>query len=145
MPWRPLTSPADFEALREYGRQVRDDGIARMPQLLKQFADRAEAAGATVLWAKDARRATEFIVNIARQHQVRRAVKSKSMASEEIFLNDALAHAGVQVTETDLGEFIIQLGGEKPSHIIAPAMHKTRSRPSRGCSKKSVDGGHGGR
>ena len=130
---------ADFEALREYGRQVRDDGIARMPRLLKQFADRAEAAGATVLWAKDARRATEFIVNIARQHQVRRAVKSKSMASEEIFLNDALAHAGVQVTETDLGEFIIQLGGEKPSHIIAPAMHKTRSAVAR-LLEKSVDG-----
>lgn len=117
----------DFEALRESGRRIADEAIRDMPELLEQFAANAEAAGATVLWAKDAARARQFIVDIAKRHEVKMAVKSKSMASEEIFLNDALAAAGVEPVETDLGEFIIQLEGEMPSHILMPAMHKTRA------------------
>ena len=118
---------ADFEALREYGKQVRDHAIAEMPQLLEQFTAAAEAAGTQVLWAKDTASAQALITQIAVRHQVKLAVKSKSMASEEIELNAALADAGVEVVETDLGEFIIQLADEKPSHIIAPAVHKTRA------------------
>lgn len=117
---------ADFEALRERGRQIRDRAIRDMPELLEQFAANAAAAGTTVLWAKDAAAANRMMTDIAKKHGVKMAVKSKSMATEEIFLNDALAAAGVEAVETDLGEFIIQLSGERPSHIIAPAMHKTR-------------------
>ena len=121
---------ADFQALRDYGKAVRDEGIAHMPQLLRQFSDNAAKHGATVLWAKDAARANEMIAQIAAKHQVKLAVKSKSMATEETHLNRALADAGVEVVETDLGEFIIQLGGETPSHIIAPSVHKTRAEVS---------------
>lgn len=122
---------AEFEALRDYGRQVRNEAIAAMPTLLQQFCEQAERAGTTVLWAKDGERACELIGEIARRHEVKMAVKSKSMASEEIDLNDALSAAGVEVVETDLGEFIIQLAGERPSHIVAPAVHKTRAEVSR--------------
>ncbi|MGI9296512.1 MAG: lactate utilization protein B [Gammaproteobacteria bacterium] len=116
----------DFERLRERGRQIRDETVRRMPALLREFERNAEAAGAKVLWAKNAASARRLIAGIARRHGVRIAVKSKSMASEEIQLNDALQNAGVEAVETDLGEFIVQLGGETPSHIIAPAMHKRR-------------------
>lgn len=115
-----------FESLREYGKAVRDFGIAHMPALLEQFSDNAERAGATVLWAADAQKANAIISKIARRHGVQRVIKSKSMVSEEIFLNDHLQQNNIQVTETDLGEFIIQMADEKPSHIIAPAMHKSR-------------------
>ncbi len=121
---------ADFEALREYGKQVRDQTVTDMPALLQQFSDNASAAGTTVLWARDSARATEFISAIAQHHAVKSAVKSKSMASEEIALNDTLQAAGVEVVETDLGEFIIQLAGEPPSHIIGPAVHKSRAEVS---------------
>ncbi|MCH9757653.1 MAG: lactate utilization protein [Proteobacteria bacterium] len=121
---------ADFEALREYGKQVRDQTIADMPALLQQFSDNATAAGTTVLWARNSARAAEFIATIARHHAVKSAVKSKSMATEEIALNATLQAAGVEVVETDLGEFIIQLAGESPSHIIAPAVHKSRAEVS---------------
>ena len=116
----------DFAALRERGRQIRDESVRRMPELLQEFERNAEAAGAKVLWAKDADSAQRIIADVARRHNVRTVVKSKSMASEEIFLNDMLQKTGVESVETDLGEFIIQLAGEKPSHIIAPAMHKRR-------------------
>lgn len=121
---------ADFESLRQYAKEVRDAGIAQMPALLQQFSERAAAHGTTVLWAKDADRACALIREIAARHQVKLAVKSKSMASEEVHLNSALAEDGVEVVETDLGEFIIQLSGETPSHIIAPAVHKTRAQVS---------------
>ena len=117
----------DFESLRQRGKEIRDAGIRQMPVLLRQFEDNAQRAGANVLWAKDAASARRLIIDIARRHQVKTIVKSKSMTSEEIKLNDALNQAGVEVTETDLGEFIIQLNNETPSHIIAPAMHKRRA------------------
>ena len=116
----------DFEALRERGRQIREESVRRMPELLRQFEKNAEAAGAKVLWAKNGEAAQKLIVQIARRHNVKTAIKSKSMASEEIALNGALEAAGVETTETDLGEFIAQLKGEAPSHIIAPVMHLRR-------------------
>ena len=121
----------DFEALRAEGKATRDDAIARMPELLETFSARAEAHGSHVLWAADAARACEFIVHIARQHNATTAIKSKSMVSEEIFLNDALTAAGIAPVETDLGEFILQLQDEKPVHLVAPAMHKTRASVAR--------------
>lgn len=116
----------DFEALRERGMQIRTESVRRMPELLLEFERNAQAAGAEVLWAKDAAAAREIIVALARKHDVNTVVKSKSMASEEIFLNRALQDAGIEAVESDLGEFIIQLANETPSHIIAPAMHKRK-------------------
>lgn len=119
-----------FEALREYGRGVRAHAVAHMPALLREFADNAAAAGTRVLWAKDGAEARRLVAEIAARHEVRAVVKSKSMVSEEVGLNAALEAVGAAVTETDLGEFIIQLAGERPSHIIAPAVHKSRAEVS---------------
>lgn len=117
----------DFESLRERGRRIRDQSIFDMPALLQAFEKNATAAGAHVLWAADDASARRIITDIARRHNAKTAVKSKSMASEEIRLNAALSAAGIEAIESDLGEFIVQLAKEPPSHIIAPAMHKTRA------------------
>ena len=85
-----------------------------------------QANGITVLWALDAAEARQHILDIARRHQVRRIVKSKSMATEEIGLNDVLETNNIETVETDLGEYIIQLNHEAPSHIVAPVIHKTK-------------------
>src|SRR5439155_3956688 len=85
-----------------------------------------EACGGHVHFAATAEEARAIVLDIGRRTGARLAVKSKSMATEEIELNEALAHAGITPVETDLGEYIIQMAGEKPSHIIAPAIHKTK-------------------
>jgi L-lactate dehydrogenase complex protein LldF len=120
---------ADFgrwEEWRERGRQIRAHTIAHLDYYLKQFANRVRAAGGHVYFAADATEAAAEIVRIAVDKQARTVVKSKSMVTEEIHLNHHLQQAGVEVVETDLGEYIIQLAGEAPSHIIIPAIHKTR-------------------
>jgi L-lactate dehydrogenase complex protein LldF len=93
---------------------------------LEQFVVNAERCGAQVHWARDAEEANQIVCRLARERGARRVVKSKSMVTEEIHLNDALQAETVEVIETDLGEYIIQLAGEAPSHIIAPAIHKTK-------------------
>ncbi|MBE8159039.1 MAG: lactate utilization protein [Betaproteobacteria bacterium] len=122
-----LECGGDFAALRERGRQIREESVARMPELLREFEKNAAAAGTKVLWAKDAAAAQKLFVQIARRHGVKTAIKSKSMAGEEIALNGALEAAGVETTETDLGEFIARQKGDAPSHIIAPVMHLRRA------------------
>src|SRR5205823_8274149 len=92
--------------------------------------------GGQVHFADTAEDARRIIVEIARKADCKRAVKSKSMTSEEIHLNSALETAGVEVTETDFGEFIIQLAGERPSHLVAPAVHHTRESIARILSKE---------
>ena len=116
----------NFEALRDLGRDIRDESIAQMPELLERFEAKATAAGTTVLWAEDAAAARQIFAEIVSRHNLKIAVKSKSMASEEVGLNAALSAAGCEPVETDLGEYIIQLAGEPPSHIIAPVMHKRK-------------------
>ena len=116
----------DFESLRDIGRDIRNQSVAQMPELLERFETQATAAGATVLWAEDAAAAREIFARIVSRHNLKRAIKSKSMVSEEIGLNAALAAAGCEPVETDLGEYIIQLANEPPSHIIAPVIHKRR-------------------
>ena len=128
----------DFEQLREWGKQRREEAVCRMPELLREFEHNARAAGATVLWAKDAAAARRLITEIVHRHDAKLAVKSKSMASEEISLNNALLAAGVEAVETDLGEFIVQQSGETPSHIIAPAMHKSRQQAAEIIKKTSA-------
>ncbi len=116
---------ADFEALRSAGEQVRRRVVENLDVWLELFEREAQARGATVLWAKDGGEICRHVLDIAKRHGVRKAIKSKSMLSEEADLNAALSAAGVQPVETDLGEYILQIAGnEAPSHIIAPVMHK---------------------
>src|SRR5699024_5725037 len=99
---------------------------AHLDDYLEQFAAAATAAGATVHWAADAEEACAIGVAIARQHQVDEVVKVKSMATQEIELNEALEAAGIAAWETDLAELIVQLGGDTPSHFLVPAIHRNR-------------------
>ena len=115
----------DFEMLRSTGKNIRNRNLADLDVWLDIFEERATATGAEVLWARDGAEVSKLVVDIARRHGVSKAVKSKSMLSEEAQLNEALAAAGIRPVETDLGEYIVQLAGETPSHIIAPAVHKT--------------------
>jgi len=117
----------DFEALRDEGQQVRDRVLNNLDVWLETFEDKAEARGAEVLYARDGDEICRLVVDIARRHGVTKAVKSKSMLSEEAGLNAALSAAGIEPIETDLGEYIQQIDdNEPPSHILAPAFHKSR-------------------
>ncbi len=116
----------DGEAARDHARQLRAHTIANLGTYLDQFVAAASAAGVHVHFAEDAPAATRLVVDIAARNDVRRVVKGKSMVSEEIELNGALEQAGMRVVETDLGEYVIQLDGDVPSHIIAPIIHKTK-------------------
>lgn len=113
-----------WDEWRERGRQIRLHTIAHLDYYLSAFADNARANGAVVHFADDAAEAARIALDIA--GPAKTAVKSKSMVTEEIGLNEAFAEAGVEAVETDLGEYIIQLAGELPSHIIIPAIHKNR-------------------
>ncbi len=117
----------DWEGARDRARAIKDETLLHLDDYLTQFSENAERAGAHVHWARDGVQACAIIAAIAEQLGARTVVKSKSMVSEEIHLNAALAEHGVECVETDLGEFIIQLAGETPSHIVVPAIHKTRS------------------
>ncbi len=116
----------EFQRLQTRCRQIREDALGRLPELLEQLESRCMANGIQVHWAADAQEACQVIQGIIQGHQGKRVVKGKSMASEEIGLNHALEAMGIECIETDMGEFIVQLAGETPSHIIMPAIHKTR-------------------
>lgn len=117
----------NWEAWRDRGRQVREHTIAHLDFYLDQFTRQAEAKGTRVHFAEDAGEAVRIFLKIVRDRNAKRVAKSKSMVSEEIRLNQHLEAAGVECVETDLGEWIIQLAGETPSHLIIPAIHKTRA------------------
>jgi L-lactate dehydrogenase complex protein LldF len=116
----------NWEDLRNQARAIKDEVLLHLDHYLEEFVRNAESRGATVHWARDAAEANSIICGLATERAARIIVKSKSMTTEETHLNDALEAAGMQVVETDLGEYIIQLANEPPSHIIAPAIHKTR-------------------
>ncbi|MCK6473643.1 MAG: LutB/LldF family L-lactate oxidation iron-sulfur protein [Planctomycetes bacterium] len=116
----------DFEALRERGRAIKQEALDRLPDLLQEFEDNVISSGGQVHWARDAEEAQQIIVRIARNAGVKTIVKSKSMTTEEIGLNPVLEREGFVPVETDLGEYILQLDDDYPSHIIAPAVHKTK-------------------
>jgi L-lactate dehydrogenase complex protein LldF len=116
----------DGDALRDHARRLRAHTLRRLDHYLAQFAASVEARGGTVHWAETAAEACRHVVDIARREGCTLAVKSKSMVSEEVALNHALEAAGVRVVETDLGEWIIQLAADRPSHIIAPIIHRSR-------------------
>lgn len=121
-----LSSLPGVEDVRHEARRSRLAGLRRMDELLLGFEDRAQARGITVHWAATGEDAIRIVTDIAQAAGCRRAVKSKSMATEEIELNQGLVAAGVQVRETDLGEYIVQLAQDRPSHIILPIVHLKR-------------------
>lgn len=112
--------------LRQKAHKIREFSINHLDILLTTLAQKIRNRGGKVFFAKDAAAATAYCLKIAQENQVRMVVKGKSMVTEEIGLNQSLEVSGIEVNETDLGEYIIQLAGEAPSHIIAPAIHKTR-------------------
>jgi L-lactate dehydrogenase complex protein LldF len=116
----------DYEGLRELGREIRARTMADLDGFLGTLTAAFADNGIQVHYADDAAQAREHVVRICREADARRVVKVKSMATEEIALNPALEAAGLAVTETDLGEYVVQLDGDRPSHIIAPIIHKTR-------------------
>ncbi|MGC9966859.1 MAG: L-lactate dehydrogenase (quinone) large subunit LdhH [Syntrophobacteraceae bacterium] len=116
----------DFDAMAREIAKAKDESISNLEKLLEEFTLRARKAGVTVHLAHTAFEADSIISSIAKENGVRRIVKSKSMTAEETFLNDHLEREGFEVTETDLGEWIIQLRGEGPSHMVMPAIHLCR-------------------
>ena len=115
-----------MDHMRDTARAIRLHTLSMLDLYLDRFAESLEATGGTINWAVDGAEANEIVTQIARDAGSTKAVKSKSMVTEEIHLNRALEAAGVEVVETDLGEFIVQLSGDTPSHINAPVLHKTR-------------------
>lgn len=117
----------DLEAMRTAGEAIRAHTIANLDRYLRDWSDRAKARGTAVFFAADAAEAIAHIRDLIRGKGARQVVKGKSMASEEIGLNHALEADAVEVTETDLGEYIQQIAEEPPAHIIAPAIHRSRT------------------
>jgi L-lactate dehydrogenase complex protein LldF len=120
----------NFPAIRDAAAAIRERALADLDVYLERFERMAAAAGTVVHWAETTADVNRIVCELAAHYGVRKAVKSKSMVSEECALNDALEAAGVEVVETDLGEYILQLAKEPPSHIVAPVVHKTRGEVS---------------
>ena len=117
----------DWEPLREAGRAIQERVLRHLGAYLEQFEAAVTQAGGHVHWAADAAEANRIIAEIAHKHGTKQVVKVKSLTTDEIGLNEALAHEGIEAIETDLAELIIQLAGERSSHILVPAIHKNRS------------------
>ena len=116
----------EHQELREHARRIKKHTLDNLDYYLERVETRVREHGGDVIWCRDAESAVEAIGRIADENDVQTVVKSKSMATEEIHLNKALEKNGVEVVETDLGEYIIQLAGDRPYHIVAPALHMTR-------------------
>ena len=116
----------DWQGARDLAARTKFEAISHLDAHLEQFASLIEARGTVVHWAGNAQQARDIILGILREKNARLIVKSKTMTSEEIHLNEALESAGYEVVESDLGEFIVQLRGEPPYHLVFPAMHLTR-------------------
>jgi L-lactate dehydrogenase complex protein LldF len=117
----------DWEALRDAGSAIKADTMARLPDLLEELERNVVARGGVVHWARDANEANEIITDIVRACGSTEVVKVKSMATQEIGLNEHLAAHSINAVETDLAELIVQLGLDKPSHILVPAIHRNRA------------------
>jgi iron-sulfur cluster protein len=116
----------DYEGLKDEARAIKEDAIERLPELIDDLTEAVEANGGTVYLASDAADANRYIREVCESKEADRVVKSKSMTSEELEVNEELQSAGMDVVETDLGEWVLQLADEAPSHIVAPAIHKSR-------------------
>jgi iron-sulfur cluster protein len=116
----------DYEALKDEARAIKEDAIERLPELIDDLTEAVEANGGTVYLATDAEDANRYVREVCESKDADRVVKSKSMTTEELAVNEALESAGTEVVETDLGEWVLQVADEAPSHIVAPAIHKSR-------------------
>ena len=116
----------NWEELRHYARDVKAHTLSRLPEYLQSLEEKVLEQGGKVIWAETGQEAVQFIVDLSHRREIREVVKGKSMLSEEIDLNESLERAQIKPVETDLGEYVIQLAREKPSHLVAPALHKSR-------------------
>jgi len=116
----------DYQELRAQANALKKHTIDHLDHYLEEFERNVEAHGGKVIWAKDATEVADFVLSLARDRGAHLIVKSKSMTSEEVDLNERLEHDGLEAVETDLGEYIMQLAGERPFHIVGPALHKDR-------------------
>jgi len=123
---RVVTEVPDWEELREAGKAIKQDVLAHLDEYLLQFESAVEAAGGCVHWAATAADANAVVADVARGHGADEVVKVKSLTTDEIGLNDALAAAGINAIETDFAELILQLDGDWSSHILVPAIHRNR-------------------
>src|SRR5271156_763041 len=123
---RVVAEMPDWQDLREAGRQIRQHTMENLDFYLEEFEANCTRAGGVVHWARDAEEARQIIVDLVKASGSEEVIKIKSMTTEEIQLNSALEAAGIRAFETDLAELIIQLGQERPSHIVVPALHKNR-------------------
>jgi L-lactate dehydrogenase complex protein LldF len=123
---RAYAALADSPPLRDHAKRIKEHTLAHLDHYLEMLETSVQKLGGHVHWAATAEDARKAIVDIAQKAGCKRAVKSKSMTSEEIHLNGALQRAGIEVAETDFGEYIIQVAKERPSHLVAPAVHHTR-------------------
>ncbi len=124
---RAVSELPDWEALRDAGEAIKARAMATLPSQLERLEESVTRAGGVVHWARDAAEANAIVAGIARAQGADEVIKVKSLATDEIGLNDALEREGVRAIETDLAELIVQLAGEKPSHILVPAIHKNRA------------------
>jgi L-lactate dehydrogenase complex protein LldF len=116
----------DYQELRSHANAIKKHAIENLDYYLEEFERNVEAHGGKVVYCKDGTEVADFVLGLAKQRNARLIVKSKSMTTEEVDLNERLEHHGLESVETDLGEYILQLAHEKPYHIVAPALHKTR-------------------
>ena len=116
----------DYQDLRSQANAIKKHSIENLDYYLEEFERNLEARGGKVVYCKDGTEVADFILSLARERGAHLIVKSKSMTTEEVDLNERLEHHGLESVETDLGEYIMQLAHERPYHIVAPALHKTR-------------------
>src|SRR5690625_2751310 len=124
---RAADSLGDWEKWRELGKEIREHTLENLDYYLKQLQDKVMKRGGYVYFAKTKKEANEYVQRVVKQKEAKKIVKSKSMVTEEIGLNEALQGIGCEVVETDLGEYILQIDDwNPPSHIVAPALHKRK-------------------
>ncbi|MCB1957920.1 MAG: iron-sulfur cluster-binding protein [Rhodocyclaceae bacterium] len=126
----------ELEGLRDLASAIRRYSLAQLPTLLEQLERNLTANGIQVHWAENAEDANAIALDIARRVQARKIIKGKSMVSEEVDFNHRMQEAGIEALESDMGEYIVQLAGEAPSHIIMPAIHKTKQQIAQLFSEK---------
>jgi iron-sulfur cluster protein len=126
--YRATAALPDYDALKDQARRIKENAIARLEESIRTLESVVRARGGQVFLAATAEEARQYILHVCRQHDARLVVKGKSITSEEVHLNHALEEAGIEVAESDLAEFILQVADEQPSHIIAPALHYSRER-----------------
>ena len=134
-----FSDPVEWRDLRALGAAIRSRTLAKLPELLEALEAKCSANGIRVRWAETTEQANAIVLEILKEHGATRVVKGKSMVSEEMHLNDFLEEHGIESLESDLGEYIIQLDHETPSHIIMPAIHKNKQQIARLFGQKIRD------